>query len=190
MQVIRSLMFRYLLTPETESEPTTHPGWSYAPLIAFAVSFWPVVFIIVDGLSRNFFDFFGFFVFLSGPNAAFAGLFFVTRWKLTKAIEQRLPVRSIKAAMWSSLILMGIVASILYQFPWILSMVYSEKGDDGLAWAMILGNLLILQFVVMPLVGVYGWFKGRGFYPDDPVKVEEDNTALDAIVERWNSKQG
>jgi hypothetical protein len=186
-------MFRYLLN-ETESEttmdPRDHPGWSYAPLIAFAVSFWPFVFFIFDGLSRNFFDFFGFFVFLSAPNAAFAGLFFVTRWKLTKVIEQRLPVRSIKAAMWSSLILMGIVASILYQFPWILSMVYSEKGDDGPAWAIILGNLLILQFVVMPLVGVYGWFKGRRFYPDDPVKVEEGNTALDAIVERWNSKQG
>jgi hypothetical protein len=41
-------------------------------------------------------------------------------------------------------------------------------------------------------MGVYGWFNGRGFYPDDPVKgvQKEDSAAIDAIVERWNSKQG
>jgi hypothetical protein len=111
-------------------------------------------------------------------------LFFVTRWKLAKAIEQRLPVRSIKAAMWSSLILMGLVASILYLFPWIFSFDFS--------WAMILDNLLALQVVVMPPVGVIGWLTGRRFYRDDPVKgvQKEDSTAIDAIVERWHSKQG
>jgi len=83
---------------------------------------------------------------------------------------------------------MGIVASIPYLAPWIGSMGHDphEKGGAGIVVAM----LLTFQFVVMPLVGVCGWFMGRRFYPDDPVKVEEDNTALDAIVKRWYSNQG
>jgi hypothetical protein len=66
-----------------------------------------------------------------------------------------------------------------------------EKGL-GLGLGIIMGMLLALQVVVMPPVGVIGWLAGRRFYPDDPVKgvQKEDNTALDAIVERWNSKQG
>jgi hypothetical protein len=188
------------MTTETKSETTTdprdHPGWSYAPLIAFAVSSLFLPFVIIfdtlfyGGRTLSSEDLF-FLVFLSAVNSGFAGLFFVTRWKLTKAIEQRLPVRSIKAAMWSSLILMGIVASIPYLVAWIGPMGHDphEKGL-GVGFGIIMGLLLVLQFFVMPLVGVYGWFKGRRFYPDDPVKVEEDNTALDAIVERWHSKQG
>jgi len=198
MQLIRYLMLRYLLPTETESETKTdpragHPGWSYAPLIAFAVSSWPFVFIIVGtlldrkSLSRN--DFY-FFLLLAAANSAFVGLLFVTRWKITKAIEQRIPVRSIKAAMWSSLIRMGIVASIPWLVPLILSMDYAphEKGL-GAALGIAFGSLLVLQIVVMPLVGVYGWFKGRRFYTDDPAKgthvVEENRAAIDAIVKRW-----
>src|SRR6516162_6413377 len=74
------------------------------------------VIFIVDIGRRLSWGAFGFLVFFSAGYSAFVGLFFVTRWKLTKAIEQRLPVRSINVAMWSSLILMGIVASIPYLF--------------------------------------------------------------------------
>jgi hypothetical protein len=196
MQLIRYLMLRYLLTTETGSETRTDPragdpGWSYAPLIAFAVSFLPYILMTISAASPNS----GFDVMLVvfiAINLAFLGLFFITRWKIRKAIEQRIPTRSIKAAMWSSLILMGIVASIPYLLPWILSMGAPHERGLGVALGIAMGTLLVLQIVVMPLVGVYGWFKGRAFYADDPVKGvrKEDSVAIDAIVARWDSKQG
>ena len=161
------------MTTETESETTTdprdYPGWSYAPVIAFAVFLLPLVILfvifIVDIERRLVWGDFGFLVFLSAGYSAFVGLFFVTRWKLTKAIEQRLPVRSINVAMWSSLILMGIVASIPYLFA-LVGPTGLDPHEKGLAGIVVVTVAIFLtpQFVVMPLVGVFGWFMGRGFY--------------------------
>jgi hypothetical protein len=152
---------------ETTTDPRDYPGWSYAPLIAFAVSLLPSVLVTFESFfyGRLSWNDFGLFVFLSAANSAFAGLFFVTRWKLTKAIEQRLPVRSINVAMWSSLILMGIVASIPYLFA-LVGPTGLDPHEKGLAGIVVVTVAFFLtpQFVVMPLVGVFGWFMGREFY--------------------------
>ncbi len=56
--------------------------------------------------------------------------------------------------MWSSLIPMGIVASIPYLVPWIGSMGHGphEKGH-AFEVGFVMGLLLLFQFVVMPLAG-------------------------------------
>jgi hypothetical protein len=115
--------------------------WSYAPLIAFLISVWP-------GIQAA--DLFFGLLYFAG-NMAFVVLFHVTREKIREA---RLPLGSVKAAMWSSLVIMLIVPYIIK-----VLMFYGAHKEHLEFWMMS----LMLQPLFLPVLGLIGWFAGRGF---------------------------
>jgi hypothetical protein len=104
---------------------------------------------------------FGFLLF-AAANWAFVGLFFVARRKVTEATEQqRLPIGSVKTAMWSSLLMMLTIPNILLALLMYLP-PYGRGSSVGKGIVWMLG--LLLQIVVLPIVGWIGWFAGRAVY--------------------------
>ncbi len=99
------------MLPATASSSIDRPWWSYAPLIAFAVNvLWPNAGYILAVLGNEYDrlkpgSLISFFLLFAAANWAFVGLFFVARRKITEATEQRLPIGSVKTAMWSSLLI-------------------------------------------------------------------------------------
>ncbi len=141
--------------------------WSYAPLIAFAINLWPHAPFILAVLEGKYVRFYaGSIVFslllFAADNLAFVVLFFVARQKITEAIEQRLPLGSVKAAMWSSLIIMFIVPNNLTILLIYVPPYGRESHLEGRLFLWMFG--LYLQVVVLPLLGWIGWFAGREFY--------------------------
>ncbi len=142
--------------------------WSYAPLIAFAVNvLWPNVGYILAVLGNEYDRFKDkegslilVFLLFAAANWAFIGLFFVAERKLTEATEQRLPIGSVKTAMWSSLVMMLTIPNILLALLWYLP-PYGRGSDIGKGIVWLLG--LFLQILALPLLGWIGWFASRGF---------------------------
>ncbi len=141
--------------------------WRYAPLIAFAVSVVsPNAIFVLAVLQNKYARFqesslvFGVLLF-AAANWAFVGLFFIARRKVTEATEQRLPIGSVKTAMWSSLLVMLTIPNILLVLLWYLP-PYGRGSDIGKGIVWMLG--LMLQILALPMLGWIGWLAGSGFY--------------------------
>lgn len=137
--------------------------WTYVPLVAFVVLSLPLLsmllFAPVADWEQRDLTYYATFLFICfGPNWPFVALYVGT----IRAAKKEFPsVGSVRTAMWFSLAAMLIPIGLV----WLLFLTadYSVRGmAEGMAFILI---YTLLGFVVLlPILGLIGWFTGRWIY--------------------------
>jgi hypothetical protein len=150
----------------TDSEPKSESpqlGWTYIPLIAYAIIVLGLMFIAYarpspEADSGYYGGAIVIFVLLALAHWALIGLYAVTN---KKAKNEWPEIGSVRAAMWSSLIamLVAYAAAILLIFYSIMETEGQRGAAIGVAFFVVV--ILCTFIFILPIFGLIGWLAGR-----------------------------